>query len=57
MKKIFIAVLLLLFIHAEAQITEGTVKYAMKVDGEQENIAAQMLINTSITIYFKKNLF
>ena len=54
MKKICIAVLLLLFMHAEAQITEGTVKYAMKVDGNQQDIAAQMLINTSVTIYFKK---
>ena len=54
MKKIFVASLLLLFIHAEAQINECTVKYVMKVDGDQENIAAQMLINTSVTIYYKK---
>ncbi len=54
MKKIFVAGLLLCILHAEAQINEGTVKYAMKVDGNQEDIAAQMLINTSVTIYFKK---
>lgn len=54
MKKIFVAALLFLFIHAEAQINEGTVKYAMKVDGNQQDIAAQMLTNTSVIIYFKK---
>lgn len=41
-------------VKAHGQIAEGTVKFAMKVDGNQQDIAAQMLSNTTVTIYFKK---
>lgn len=54
MKKLFLFAILFLAIRAEAQVTEGTVKFAMKVDGNQQDIGAQMLSNTSVIIYFKK---
>ncbi len=54
MKKLLFISLVFLFIKADAQLTEGTVKFVIKVDGNQQDISAQMLSNTSITIYFKK---
>ncbi len=55
MKKIFVCFIVCLCFKAKAQITEGSIKFAMKVDGNQQDIAAQMLSNTTVTIYFKKD--
>lgn len=54
MKKIFICFILCICLKAEAQITEGYIKFTMKVEGNQQDIASQMLSNTTVSIYFKK---
>lgn len=54
MKKILLIFLLASFIKADAQVTEGLVKYSMKQGGNSADISAQMMGNTSVTIYFKK---
>jgi len=54
MKKILVLLIFCFCIKAEAQITEATVKFAMKAEGNQQDIAAQMLNNTRVTVYFKK---
>lgn len=54
MKKILILAIFFFCIRADAQINEGTVKYSMKLEGNPADISAQMMGNTSVTIYFKK---
>lgn len=55
MKKLCTLLTLFLFLKANAQLTEGTLKYSMKLEGNQSDISAQLLGNTTVSIYFKKD--
>jgi GLPGLI family protein len=52
MKKRLSIFALLIWVSSNAQIREGMVKYSMKLDSKDE-MANQLLSNTSVTVYFK----
>lgn len=55
MKKTLLFLTLAICFQLRAQIKEGTVKYAMKVDGNNTDIGSQILGSTTFTIYFKND--